>query len=317
MAAQSADDSCATARSPSAAYRYPELMRIALVSPYSWTYQGGVNRHVEALAEQFIARGDHVRVLAPWDPPDALSRRLHGSSAPEVRTAPDYLVPLARTIGFGANGAVSNLVGFPEGLVRMRRELRHGQLRRGPRPRATGAADLVGRQHLPRRPRRRHLPRLRDEARPEPHRDPARGAADLQPALRPDRRLRGRGLDRRSAGSAASTRSFPTASTSMPPRAARSRPPITCGCCSSDAPRSARACRSCCPLTRRWSSTCRPGSPSSARTPRRSTAGSPIRRSPRGSTCSARSPRASCGGPLVRRTSWSRPRSPARASEWS
>jgi phosphatidylinositol alpha-mannosyltransferase len=102
-------------------------MRIALVSPYSWTYQGGVNRHVEALAEQFLGRGDHVRVLAPWDPPDALSRRLHRSSVPEIRTQPDYLVPLARTIGFGANGAVSNLVGFPEGLVKLRRELRQGR----------------------------------------------------------------------------------------------------------------------------------------------------------------------------------------------
>ena len=66
--------------------RYPDPMRIALVSPYSWTYQGGVNRHVEALAEQFLARGDHVRVLAPWDPPDA-SRRLHGVSPRGPRAA--------------------------------------------------------------------------------------------------------------------------------------------------------------------------------------------------------------------------------------
>src|SRR4051794_15364562 len=100
-------------------------MRIALVSPYSWTYQGGVNRHVEALAEQFIARGDHVRVLAPWDPPDAISRRLHRSH-PELREAPDYLVPLGRTVGFGANGAVSNLSVFPEGPLALRRELRSG-----------------------------------------------------------------------------------------------------------------------------------------------------------------------------------------------
>ena len=61
-------------------------MRIALVSPYSWTYQGGVNRHVEALAEQFLARGDHVRVLAPWDPPDKLSRACT-LAAPEAREA--------------------------------------------------------------------------------------------------------------------------------------------------------------------------------------------------------------------------------------
>jgi phosphatidyl-myo-inositol alpha-mannosyltransferase len=100
-------------------------MRIALVSPYSWTYQGGVNRHVEALADQFIARGDHVRVLAPWDPPDAISRRLHRSH-PDLREAPDYLVPLGRTVGYGANGAVSNLSSFPEGPIALRRELRSG-----------------------------------------------------------------------------------------------------------------------------------------------------------------------------------------------
>ncbi|HSD23646.1 MAG TPA: glycosyltransferase [Solirubrobacterales bacterium] len=101
-------------------------MRIALVSPYSWTYQGGVNRHVEALAEQFISQGDHVRVLAPWDPPGFISRRLHRSQ-PELREAPDYLVPLGRTLGVGANGAVSNLSVFPEGPISLRRELRAGK----------------------------------------------------------------------------------------------------------------------------------------------------------------------------------------------
>src|SRR6476659_8071133 len=100
-------------------------MRIALVSPYSWTYQGGVNRHVEALAEQFISQGDHVRVLAPWDPPGFLSRRLHRSQ-PELREAPDYLIPLGRTVGWGANGAVSTLSSVPEGPISLRRELRAG-----------------------------------------------------------------------------------------------------------------------------------------------------------------------------------------------
>ena len=83
-------------------------MRIALVSPYSWSYQGGVNRHVEALATEFLGRGHHVRVLAPVDPPDRLSRTLH-RGGPEAHDIPDYLIPLGRTVGIGANGAVSTL----------------------------------------------------------------------------------------------------------------------------------------------------------------------------------------------------------------
>jgi len=101
-------------------------VRIALVSPYSWSYQGGVNRHVQALAEEFLGRGEDVRVLAPVDPPDRLSRALH-RAPPEGRELPDYLVPLGRTIGFGANGAVSNLSAFPAGgVARIRKELRQG-----------------------------------------------------------------------------------------------------------------------------------------------------------------------------------------------
>jgi phosphatidylinositol alpha-mannosyltransferase len=85
-----------------------------------------VNRHVEALAEEFLGRGHHVRVLAPVDPPDRFSRVLHRAPA-EAREIPGYLVPLGRTAGFSANGAVSNLAPFPVGgVVAPRRELRRG-----------------------------------------------------------------------------------------------------------------------------------------------------------------------------------------------
>jgi phosphatidylinositol alpha-mannosyltransferase len=40
-------------------------MKVALVSPYSWSYPGGVTRHIDALARQFIDDGHEVRVLAP------------------------------------------------------------------------------------------------------------------------------------------------------------------------------------------------------------------------------------------------------------
>ncbi len=86
-----------------------------------------MNRHVEALAEEFLGRGHHVRVLAPVDPPDRLSRVLHRAPA-EANELPDYLVPLGRTAGFSANGAVSNLAPFPAGgVVAPRRELRKGR----------------------------------------------------------------------------------------------------------------------------------------------------------------------------------------------
>ncbi|HMJ34706.1 MAG TPA: lysylphosphatidylglycerol synthase domain-containing protein [Baekduia sp.] len=101
-------------------------MRIALVSPYSWTYPGGVTRHIEALQGQFDALGHDVRVLAPVDPPDRQSARRHRGAVPQEREIPDWVVPLGRTIGFGANGAVSNLSSGPDGVARLRHELRHG-----------------------------------------------------------------------------------------------------------------------------------------------------------------------------------------------
>jgi phosphatidyl-myo-inositol alpha-mannosyltransferase len=104
-----------------------ESMRIALVSPYSWTYPGGVTRHIEALAERFIEEGHHVRVLAPFDPVDRFSTVLHRGAAPQAVEMPDYLVSLGRTVGFKANGAVSNLSITPYGVATMHRELRTGR----------------------------------------------------------------------------------------------------------------------------------------------------------------------------------------------
>ncbi|MBS1846486.1 MAG: flippase-like domain-containing protein [Actinobacteria bacterium] len=102
-------------------------MRIGLVSPYSWSFQGGVNRHVEALAEEFLGRGHDVRVLAPVDPPGVISRATHKAAAPAL-DLPDYLTPLGRTVGFGANGSVSNSSILPySGYVLPRRAVRAGE----------------------------------------------------------------------------------------------------------------------------------------------------------------------------------------------
>jgi phosphatidylinositol alpha-mannosyltransferase len=101
-------------------------MRIALVSPYSWTYPGGVTRHIDALARHYADEGHHVRVLAPVDPGDLVSTLLHRGAAPQDLQLPDYLVPFGRTVGIKANGAVSNLSLSPAGMAALHRELRHG-----------------------------------------------------------------------------------------------------------------------------------------------------------------------------------------------
>jgi phosphatidylinositol alpha-mannosyltransferase len=101
-------------------------MRAALVSPYSWSFPGGVTRHVEELAAELIAQGHEVRVLSPVDPDDRLTRAVH-RRRPERRPLPDYLVPLGRTVALAANGAVSNLSFAPDAAVRLRNELRAGR----------------------------------------------------------------------------------------------------------------------------------------------------------------------------------------------
>ncbi|HEY8581731.1 MAG TPA: glycosyltransferase family 4 protein, partial [Capillimicrobium sp.] len=101
-------------------------MRIALVSPYSWTYPGGVTRHIEALAGEYQRQGHDVTVLAPYDPDDALSARLHRGASPQGRPLPEHLVSLGRTVGIPLNGSVSNISLTPSAVAVLRRELRGG-----------------------------------------------------------------------------------------------------------------------------------------------------------------------------------------------
>ena len=102
-------------------------MRVALVSPYSWTYPGGVTRHIEALAVELDREGHEVRVLAPYDEDTRRTRIAHRGARPQVREVPEWLVPLGGTIGWASNGAVSNLAGTPTAVATLRRELRAGQ----------------------------------------------------------------------------------------------------------------------------------------------------------------------------------------------
>src|SRR4051794_20089814 len=101
-------------------------MRIAVVSPYSWTFPGGVTRHIDSLSRELLAAGHHVRVLTPADPDDRITRVVH-RHRPSPKPLPDFVMPLGRTIALPMNGAVSRLSASPESVVRMRNELRNGR----------------------------------------------------------------------------------------------------------------------------------------------------------------------------------------------
>jgi phosphatidyl-myo-inositol alpha-mannosyltransferase len=105
---------------------YDASVRVGIVSPYSYTYPGGVGRHAEALTAELTRQGHEVRLLAPFDPDDRLARVLHRGAAPDRRPLPDHLIPLGRTAGLPVNGAVSNLALSPAVVPTLRRELRAG-----------------------------------------------------------------------------------------------------------------------------------------------------------------------------------------------
>ena len=102
-------------------------IRVALISPYSSTYPGGVTRHVEALAGELEAAGHQATILGPFDPDDQKARRRHGGARPQRRDPPARFVSLGRTVGVRANGAVSNLALSADSLLALRAELSSGR----------------------------------------------------------------------------------------------------------------------------------------------------------------------------------------------
>jgi phosphatidylinositol alpha-mannosyltransferase len=89
-------------------------MRLAIVSPYSWSFPGGVNEHIRNLGERLRERGHDVTVLAPLD-----------GVSKQVRP-PQGFVSLGPTIPVRANRSTAHLSLYPSGLRRAAREAREG-----------------------------------------------------------------------------------------------------------------------------------------------------------------------------------------------
>lgn len=87
-------------------------MKIGMVCPYSWDVPGGVQVHIRDLAEEFMARGHEVSVLAPGDDDAAME---------------PYVVSAGRAVPVPYNGSVARLTFGPVSASRVRRWLADGK----------------------------------------------------------------------------------------------------------------------------------------------------------------------------------------------
>ena len=131
-----------------------------------------------SLPAELIAQGHDVRVLAPVDPDDRLTRALHRRAAGAGRAArlPDPARP--HRCSAGERSGLEPVASFRRGRSPAPRAAR-GPLRRRARARADRAGGRLGRLLLRRRAGGRHLPRLLDEVASEHDRQrcSARGAS--------------------------------------------------------------------------------------------------------------------------------------------
>ena len=226
-------------------------VRIALVSPYSYTYPGGVGRHVEALAHELLREGHDVRLLAPYDPDDRHARVSHRGARPDARPAPDHLIPLGRTVGLPDERGGLEPLGRAVRDRDARARAAPRRLRRRPRARAERSRGQLVRGRGGALARRRDVPLLLDERLLQQRRGTASAPAASTTSSTCAWPCRRRRAGRRSASTAAATGSCRTASTSRRRvRTAAPGPMARCSSCSSAGPRSARACRCCCGRTR-------------------------------------------------------------------
>lgn len=85
-------------------------MKIGLVSPYDWSYPGGVRDHVWHLANEFIKMGHDVRILAP-------------ASGPKGKLNEKNIYKMGWTTPIPINGSIARIMLDPSLALRVRRVL--------------------------------------------------------------------------------------------------------------------------------------------------------------------------------------------------
>ena len=98
-------------------------MRVGLVSPYSWTVPGGVNHHVEHLAEELDARGHETWIIAPVGA--VTPARRHVDSRRHTLT--ERFIPMGGAMPVPSNGSRAYVWVSPKIFGRMDRAVRYGR----------------------------------------------------------------------------------------------------------------------------------------------------------------------------------------------
>jgi phosphatidylinositol alpha-mannosyltransferase len=98
-------------------------MKVGIVVPYSWSYWGGVNEHVELKVEALHRLGIETRTVIGHDPPGSFTRVLHPRHGRHGRPPPD-VIPVGRSVIVPANGALPNIVLSPSAIPKVKQVLR-------------------------------------------------------------------------------------------------------------------------------------------------------------------------------------------------
>src|SRR5207237_3189757 len=93
------------------------VMKLALVSPYDFAYPGGVTEHVAHLAEQFLASGHQVHIIAPSSDDEAEPTAIGDARVHRI----------GRVVSIPANGSVARITLALRASLQARRLLQDDQ----------------------------------------------------------------------------------------------------------------------------------------------------------------------------------------------
>jgi phosphatidylinositol alpha-mannosyltransferase len=98
-------------------------MRVGLVSPYSWTVPGGVNHHIEHLAEELEERGHEPWIMAPVGAVTPSRRAVDSRRHPMA----ERFIPMGSAVPVPSNGSRAYVWVSPKIFGRMDRAVRYGR----------------------------------------------------------------------------------------------------------------------------------------------------------------------------------------------